>query len=81
MVQVHHAAVRFAPRRRADEQVFGDLDLRWPKQHADLIALRAGEYISALYHDDLARTDAFPSKETAPVVLLRFSTLGENRSV
>jgi hypothetical protein len=53
MVQVHHAAFPLTPRRRADKQVFGNLDLRRPKESADLIALRAREDISALHHDDL----------------------------
>src|SRR5215469_12821282 len=67
MVEVHHAAFAFAPRRGSDEEILGYLDFRRPELGGDPVALCLGENIAALYDNYLARLDRLPCKQTAAV--------------
>ena len=52
--------------RRADKEILGNLNFRWPEFSADPIALSPREDVAALDHHDLAHFDGSLHEEPTP---------------
>lgn len=67
VVKVHHASLALRLRRRADEQVFGDLNLGWPKTTFYFVSLSLGHDVASFYDDDLILGDGLAGEETLSI--------------
>jgi len=54
---MHHAAFTFAIGRGADEEIFGHLNLRWPKFFANFVTLVFSKNVATLYNYNFSLFD------------------------